>query len=457
MGQQVVGEALSHPPTTADAPRDVNVVSRPRPDLPTTVERDRRAGIERIIELGRWIVLVFAAVSANFPGRSTQYSQYTGPVDLILGAWALFNLVATLSLLVNRLPGRRAQYMMSAIDILVATAIVYLTGGFASDFSITFYVVVIASSLRYGLSGSLLCAAIISVLYFIVGIMVEGTLTSESLDGYVSRLFLYFVVALVSGLLARELVSARARQMTHTFELEHVAFAELREVDRVKSEFMMLASHELRTPLTKIKAWLMLMQEVGDRLPPEARDEGLIELRTEAEHLARLTDNLLCIAQLESGEIHLKTTTVELDAVMHEVVSRFVEVADRQRFVCTIAPDANRVLGDHERLTLVIACLIDNALKFSPDSEPIGIDARRDGDRVRIAVSDRGRRIPDGQIERVFASFYQVESPLVRQRGGFGVGLYLARQLVERMGGRIGIDNSKSRGNTFVVSLPGHL
>jgi signal transduction histidine kinase len=77
--------------------------------------------------------------------------------------------------------------------------------------------------------------------------------------------------------------------------------------------------------------------------------------------------------------------------------------------------------------------------------------------KVHVEVRDNGRRIPDSDVDRVFASFYQVESPLLRQRGGFGVGLYLARQLVERMGGRIWIDNSRARGNTFVVALPVHV
>jgi signal transduction histidine kinase len=199
------------------------------------------------------------------------------------------------------------------------------------------------------------------------------------------------------------------------------------------------------------------MQDAGEKLPEDARNEGLAELRLEAEHLARLTDNLLCIAQLESGEIRLKTTAVELEGVFREVISRFVESADRERFAITISPDAERVLADHERLALVIACLIDNALKFSPESEPVRVNTRRMVNKVHIEVRDNGRRIPDSDIDRVFASFYQVESPLLRQRGGFGVGLYLSRQLVERMGGQIWIDNQRARGNTFVVALPSHV
>ncbi|HYA00651.1 MAG TPA: ATP-binding protein [Candidatus Binatia bacterium] len=424
------------------------------PDLPTVLDRDRRAGVERVIELARWIVLVFAAVTVNFPGNIYRNSD---GVDLLLGIWAIFTLATTVALLINRIPTRRVQYAMLALDIAVASGLVDLTGGFQSELGIVFYLVIIASSLRFGLAGSLICASSITLLYLGIGLLDHGQLNGPTINLFAQRLFLFMVIALISGLLSREMIQSRARQLTHTYELEAVAFNELREVDRIKSDFMMLASHELRTPLTKIKAWVSLMQDAGDRLPQSARDEGIRELRVESEHLARLTDNLLAIAQLESGEIRLKTTACDLANVIGETISRFIESADRSRFLVTITPDAARVMADAERLALTLACLVDNALKFSPESEPVTITSHRDGAYALIGVHDNGRRIPDSEADRVFASFYQVESPLLRQRGGFGVGLYLARQLVERMGGRIWIDNSRVRGNTFVIALPGHI
>jgi signal transduction histidine kinase len=111
------------------------------------------------------------------------------------------------------------------------------------------------------------------------------------------------------------------------------------------------------------------------------------------------------------------------------------------------------VLADRERLALALACLVDNALKFGPESEAVTLGVILDRAAVRIEVRDLGRRIPDDQIERIFRSFYQLESPLTRQRGGAGVGLYLARQLVERMGGRIWADNRRGRGNVFCITL----
>jgi K+-sensing histidine kinase KdpD len=453
----MVNQQLVRPLSAPHQPPAASEQAAQRLDSPARAAgRDRRAGVERAIELSRWIVLIFAAVTNNFPGVAPSAQQ--APVNLVLGGWALFNLSATLMLLAGHTPRRHVQLAMTALDITVAGALVYLSGGFQSELGVAFYLVIIAGSLRFRVLASLMCTLVSALVYFGVGFVVARyKLNGALLDILVTRMFLLFVVALTSNLLGRELVMARDRQIRQTIELEHAAFAELREVDRMKSEFMMLASHELRTPLTKIKAWLSLMQDAGERLPQHARDEGLMELRQEAEHLARMTDNLLCIAQLESGEIRLKTTAVELESVFREVISRFVESADHERFAMTIAPDAERVLADHERLALVLACLIDNALKFSPENEPVRVHARRVVNKVHIEVRDNGRRIPDAEADRVFASFYQVESPLLRQRGGFGVGLYLSRQLVERMGGQIWIDNSRSRGNTFVIALPMHV
>jgi signal transduction histidine kinase len=442
------------PPQPGSTELDSDGGRGPLPDLPTVLDRDRRSGTERAIELARWIVLIFAGVSVNL-GNAAPDNQ--GKVDVLLGCWAVFNLLVTGGLLTNHLPSRRLQLLMLGLDITVASGIVYLTGGLRSDLGVVFYLVIITSSLRFGLTGSLVCAATVSALFAGLGLAVDhGHFDTASAGRFASTLFLFFAIALTSGLLAQEMVRARARQLTHTYELETITFNELREVDRIKSEFMMLASHELRTPLTKIKAWISLMQDAGDRLPPAARDEGIRELRAETEHLARLTDNLLCIAQLESGEIRLKTSLVELDAVIHATISRFIESADRTRFAVAISPDAARALADPERLALVLACLVDNALKFSPDGEQVQIITQRQGRKVRLEVHDNGRRIPDSEVERVFASFYQVESPLLRQRGGFGVGLYLSRQLIERMGGRIWIDNARARGNSFVIGLPTH-
>src|SRR5437879_137114 len=133
------GPAPTHRASRPAAPR-------PRIDAGGNASRDRRAGVERAIELSRWIVLIFAAVSNNFPGLNTGRS--TGEVNLLLGVWALFNLTATVMLVANRLPGRRTQIAMIVLDTTVASGLVYLTGGYASDLAVAFYLVVMPSGLR---------------------------------------------------------------------------------------------------------------------------------------------------------------------------------------------------------------------------------------------------------------------------------------------------------------------
>src|ERR1700694_3601847 len=169
----MVSQELARPLTAPRQPRPAQPQNPNRPDSPSrTAGRDRRAGVERAIELSRWIVLIFAAVSNNFPGVSV------GPrhslINLVLGGWAVFNLTATLMLLAGRLPGRHIQLAMTALDITVAGALVYLSGGFQSELGVAFYLVIIAGSLRFRVIAKIICTIVSAAAYFIVGFIVAN-------------------------------------------------------------------------------------------------------------------------------------------------------------------------------------------------------------------------------------------------------------------------------------------
>src|SRR3984893_15483127 len=217
-----MAEAVSRELTQAAPARPMNNASdrparrlpmrRPRAEATAMPTRDRRIGVERTIELSRWMVLIFAAVANNFPGLAT--GQSTAAVNLVLGAWGVFNLAATVVLLAHRVPSRRLQVATIVLDLAVSSGLVYLTGGYNSDLAVTFFIVVIASSLRFGLVGSMVCAFVAGAAYFVVGFDVANhTLDTMLVDALVSRLFLLFVVALSSNLLARELVGERDAQV----------------------------------------------------------------------------------------------------------------------------------------------------------------------------------------------------------------------------------------------------
>src|ERR1700730_4058895 len=202
VSRELTQTAPARPMTnSAERPAGRLPMRRPRAEATAMPARDRRVGIERTIELSRWMVLIFAAVANNFPGLAT--GQSTAAVNLVLGSWGVFNLAATVMLLAHRVPGRRLQIATIALDLAVASGLVYLTGGYNSDLAITFFIVVIASSLRFGLAGSLACALVAGVAYFVVGFNVANHhLDMTLIDALVSRLFLLFVVALNSNLIA---------------------------------------------------------------------------------------------------------------------------------------------------------------------------------------------------------------------------------------------------------------
>ena len=445
--------AAAAQPASAPAP------APPAQSLEEIVEHDLALTSQRVLALSRWAVLLFAAIVYDLAPQAQRSPHFT-TVNIILGGWAIFNLAYTAVVLRKTVISAQSRFVITALDVGLACAAVFFTGGFTSLFVITFAVALIAAAWQYGNLGSLAGVAAVTAGYLFTGLAALPAgqkFTSDYEATYVRNELILLLSALMLTLLHRDYRKNRTKQLKHTYELEALTFKQLIEVDRIKSEFIMLASHELRTPLTKIKAWVTLMQETGDRLPAEARREGILELRAETEHLGRLTDNLLAIAQIESGDIQLHPVLCDVRQVVLRSVGRFSESADTGRFEIDLAPEAGSLAADEDKLTLVLTSLLDNALKFSPADKPIGITASKHGRKVRIGVHDHGRRIPESDVERVFASFYQVESPLIRQRGGFGVGLYLARQLIERMGGNVWLDNRHTAGNTFIVSLPAHL
>src|ERR1017187_3292538 len=138
VSRELTQSAPARPMTnSADRPAGRLPTKRPRSESTALPARDRRAGVERTIELSRWMVLIFAAVANNFPGLAS--GQSTAAVNLVLGAWGVFNLAATVMLLANRIPGRRLQVATIVLDLAVASGLGYLTRGHVKDISLTNY------------------------------------------------------------------------------------------------------------------------------------------------------------------------------------------------------------------------------------------------------------------------------------------------------------------------------
>jgi PAS domain S-box-containing protein len=231
---------------------------------------------------------------------------------------------------------------------------------------------------------------------------------------------------------------------------------ERRQVERLKSRFVAAVSHELRTPLTSLMGSLGLLSEgVAGELSERGR--SLLGIaRSNVERLARLVADILDFDEIQSGRILLHLKPLDLVTLVEQAVENQRVAATGRTLELVYAPAARvaTVRADHERLLHVLDHLLSNAIKFSPPKAPVAVTLEARDGQVRVTVRDRGPGVPEEFRSRVFDSFAQADIADANHPGGTGIGLTIARAIVELHGGRIGFDSTPGHGASFWFELP---
>jgi signal transduction histidine kinase len=231
--------------------------------------------------------------------------------------------------------------------------------------------------------------------------------------------------------------------------------AELAEVDRLRRDLVANVSHELRTPISALQAEL---ENLVDGIePPDP--ETLRTMLRQAERLGRLVAQLLDLSRLESGAVPLQRQAFEVAPVLHDAAAE-ARLAAPEVGVTVHAEPGLVVDGDPERVHQVVANLLSNATRYSPRGGQVELRARAAQrvprhPEVVIEVADQGPGIPDGEVQRVFERFYRTDAARASSQGGAGLGLAIARWIVEGHGGRIRPERNQPHGCRMVVVLPG--
>ena len=232
---------------------------------------------------------------------------------------------------------------------------------------------------------------------------------------------------------------------------------EERALEELKGEFVATISHELRTPLAAIYGSAQTLQREDLHLDENTRERLLDVISAESERLTRIAGDILLANTLDSGRLRLQTERVDLGELAHDVVDK-MRAAFAERDDITIAlARGNGAVGisaDPDKLRQVLINLIDNAVKYSPEGGRVDVEVEPRESGIRVAVRDEGIGIPGNEQQRIFGKFYRVDPQLSRGVGGTGLGLYICRELVRRMHGRITVESREGRGSTFVVDLP---
>ena len=226
-----------------------------------------------------------------------------------------------------------------------------------------------------------------------------------------------------------------------------------RKAEDIKSTFVSVVSHELKTPVALIKGYVGTLRRNDANWDMEIVKDSLAVIEDEADRLAELIDNLLDATRLEAGEFAINASDISIPVLVNRVVKRFKTQTNKHKFKTDFPDDYPIVLVDEGRITQVLDNLISNAIKYSPEGGKIRISGEVSDDFVVISVEDEGPGIPIGDVPHIFDRFYRSEDAQ-KNTAGAGLGLYLARAIIEAHGGAIWVDPRTENGARVFFSIP---
>ncbi|MCF3650985.1 PAS domain S-box protein [Synoicihabitans lomoniglobus] len=232
----------------------------------------------------------------------------------------------------------------------------------------------------------------------------------------------------------------------------------LREVDRLKTEFLATMSHELRTPLNSIIGFSTILKE-GMAGPLNAEQSAQIKrVHASGKHLLTLINDLLDLSKIEAGRMRLNIETFDPGEVLQELADTLQPMVMVKNLAFVVVNDVSdlRIISDRGRIYQVLVNLANNAVKFT-ESGQVTVRLGVEGEGVKFEVRDTGPGIPMDKRDRLFEAFRQVDGSAQRRFEGTGLGLYLSRKLVTMLGGRIGVDSETGQGSNFYFWIPQHL
>jgi signal transduction histidine kinase len=409
------------------------------------------------------VLLVAATVAEMFPVPIEGFSTWTSLASIFLVAlaatygWDAGAIAGFLTMAMAE-PRRRAPPIRSVFNCALYVVAVSTAGG-------------AAAAIHDGTLGGLVVGALVAYVgFYAVDITLLAAVVSRSraaafLPTFRKYIFLTLVTFAIIGSLAVILavlwdespfvaIVLVAPLLAIAFYQRwiHSALDRLREFDRLKDEFIAIVSHELRTPLTSVYGAAVTLRE--HQLDDERRGALLEIVSTESARLARLLDDILWVSRLDSGRADTFITRVEATDIVSDVVN-----ATRTHLPSTLSlelhqpPPPAPVAADPDKLRQVLVNLIENAVKYS-DEGLIEVRLEQRNGTMRFSISDEGLGIPPEEQERIFEKFHRLDPQMTQGVGGTGLGLYICRELVERMDGRIWVDSEPGKGATFTFELP---
>lgn len=259
-------------------------------------------------------------------------------------------------------------------------------------------------------------------------------------------------------LLAEEMARRAAQAIVHArlFADEQQARAAAEAAVRLRDEFLSVASHELKTPLTALlgNAEMVQRRDLRNASLSERDRRSVATVVTQARRLNRLIAALLDVTRITAGQLALNLAPVDLSELVRDLVEEARSTATIHQFTSTLPEESVVIMGDVLRLEQVIANLLQNALKYSPDGGTITVDLKKSESVVILDIIDQGIGIPAAALPHLFTRYYRAPNTETLRIPGMGIGLYVVKEIVELHGGQMSVTSEEGRGSTFTVTLP---
>jgi two-component system phosphate regulon sensor histidine kinase PhoR len=229
----------------------------------------------------------------------------------------------------------------------------------------------------------------------------------------------------------------------------------MKQLEKIRQDFVANVSHELRTPLTTIKGYAETLLEGG--LKEDQAFQFVQVIKRHTDRLAKIVEDLLMLSRIETKEFQLKMEATPLQDFVNDIIDFVKEPAERKKISLSRneIPSSLAVLADRSHLEQILINLLDNAIKYTPEGGRVIVSAvEKDSKDIQFSVEDNGIGIPKEDLSRIFERFYRVDKGRSKELGGTGLGLSIVKHLIQAHGGRVWVESQMGKGSTFYFTLP---
>lgn len=398
---------------------------------------------ERLAEIFTWVALVIGVLMVQLPFAADIDKRiiYLLVVGIGLTSIIWYRLIPT------KLSGRVRSFVGGLATLLFITFIVHNTGGSQSYLIFLYFLIVLRIGMTLPLNYTLAIASLI-----IGALFTEVFLTPGPWETNLS-LALLNTVAVSMVLFLGRFYSGEAQLVKE--KEEKVNLEKEKSLGKLKDEFVFIISKELKQPAAIIKGYIEnILSENAGELSGESRE--LLDLtETNANRLSSLLDDLLDVSKIEKEGLKVKVTDVILGPIVSEVLSNQFFDSKKKRISISQQGDLDiAVNADVDRLKEVLTNLVNNSIKYTPEGGKVLIDVKNEGEFAVVSVSDNGFGISGEDQKHLFEKFYRIENAQTKSVKGSGLGLFITKNLVEKMGGEIFLKSKLGEGTTFSFKLP---